>query len=65
VDQFFPASHNWYHGSPSMKFNKAVNMHVNIRIPLISPLLGVEYFFLCSPLGLKLISSPKGSRGGP
>lgn len=51
VDRFFPASHNWYHGSPSMRFNKAINMHVNIRIPLISPLLGVEYVFLCSPLG--------------
>jgi SAM-dependent methyltransferase len=48
VDRFFPASHNWYHGSPSLKLNKTVNMHINMRIPLISPILGVEYFFLCS-----------------
>jgi SAM-dependent methyltransferase len=51
VDRYFPASHNWYHGSPSRRFNKAINMHVNMRIPLVSRLLGVEYFFLCSPLG--------------
>ena len=48
VDRFFPASHNWYHGSPSLKLNKTVNMHINMRIPFISPILGVEYFFLCS-----------------
>lgn len=49
IDRFFPASHNWYHGSPSLKLNKAVNMHVNLNIPFISPVLAVEYFFLCSP----------------
>jgi SAM-dependent methyltransferase len=49
VDRFFPASHNWYHGSPSMQFNKALNMRVNLNIPVISPLLAVEYFVLCSP----------------
>lgn len=51
VDRFFPASHNWYHGSPSMRLNKAINMHVNVNIPLISPLLAVEYFFICSRRG--------------
>jgi SAM-dependent methyltransferase len=49
VDRSFPASHNWYHGSPSMRFNKALNMRINMNIPIISPLLGVEYFVLCSP----------------
>jgi SAM-dependent methyltransferase len=49
VDRYFPASHNWYHGSPSMRFNKALNMRINMNIPVISPLLGVEYFVLCSP----------------
>jgi SAM-dependent methyltransferase len=48
VDRFFPASHNWYHGSPSMRFNKALNMRLNMNIPVISPLLGVEYFVLCA-----------------
>ena len=49
VDRFFPASHNWIDGSPSMRFNKALNMRINRNIPVISPLLGVEYFVLCSP----------------
>jgi SAM-dependent methyltransferase len=48
VDRFFPSSHNWYHGSPSIKLNKAVNMHINMHIPVISPILAVEYFFICS-----------------
>jgi SAM-dependent methyltransferase len=51
VDRFFPASHNWYHGSPSMRFNKALNTRLNMNIPLASRLLGVEYFVLCSPPG--------------
>ena len=49
VDRSFPASHNWYHGAPSMAFNKALNMHLNVNIPVLSPLLAVEYFALCSP----------------
>jgi SAM-dependent methyltransferase len=49
VDRYFPASHNWYHGAPSMRINKALNMRINMNIPVISPLLGVEYFVLCSP----------------
>jgi SAM-dependent methyltransferase len=48
VDRFFPASHNWFHGSPSLRLNKAVNMHINMHVPVISPLLAVEYFFICS-----------------
>jgi SAM-dependent methyltransferase len=51
VNRFFPASHNWYHGSPSLKLNKIINMHLNTYIPIISPILAVEYFFICSPLG--------------
>ena len=49
VDRCFPASHNWYHGSPSMRFNRALNMRINMNIPVISPLLAVEYFVICSP----------------
>jgi SAM-dependent methyltransferase len=58
VNRFFPASHNWYHGSPSLKLNKSINMRINTFIPIISPILAVEYFFICSPLG----SSHPGSR---
>lgn len=51
VDRFFPASHNWHHSSPNRRLVKVVNMHMNWDIPFISPLLAVEYFFICSPRG--------------
>ena len=49
VRRCFPFSHNWKHGQPARKLVKAVNMHVSANIPLISPVLAVEYFFVCSP----------------
>ena len=48
IDRSFPASHNWQHSSPNRELNKIVNKYVNVNIPFISPLLAVEYFFLCS-----------------
>jgi SAM-dependent methyltransferase len=48
IDKFYPASHNWKHGWPGRKINRAINMRVNMNIPVISPLLAVEYFFVCS-----------------
>lgn len=48
INRYFPASHNWNHGQPNRKLVKAANMHVNVNIPLISPVLAVEYFFICS-----------------
>jgi SAM-dependent methyltransferase len=51
IDKVFPVSHNWKHGHPSRKLVKAVNMHVNANIPFISPMLAVEYYFVCSPRG--------------
>lgn len=48
IDRYFPASHNWHGGQPTRKLVKATNMHVNMSIPLISPKLAVEYFFICS-----------------
>jgi cyclopropane fatty-acyl-phospholipid synthase-like methyltransferase len=50
IDRAFPASHNWKHSQPSRKVVKAANMHVNANVPLISPLLAVDYFFICSPV---------------
>lgn len=50
VDRFFPASHNWQHSWPNRKLIKAINMHVNMYVPVVSPLLAVEYFFVCSPV---------------
>jgi SAM-dependent methyltransferase len=48
IRRCFPFSHNWKHGQPARRLVKAVNMHVSANIPLISPVLAVEYFFVCS-----------------
>jgi SAM-dependent methyltransferase len=50
IKRSFPTSHNWNHSDPNRKFIKAINMHTNINVPLISPVLAVEYFFVCSKL---------------
>jgi SAM-dependent methyltransferase len=49
IDESFPASHNWKHSQPSRELVKAANMHVTFNIPLVSPMLAVDYFFICSP----------------
>ena len=57
IDGFFPTSHNWNHTEPNRKLIKAVNMHININVPLISPMLAVEYFLICSSRDSKRIRS--------
>jgi SAM-dependent methyltransferase len=49
VERSFPVSHNWKHDQPNRPVVKAVNMRVNTNIPLVSPVLGVEYYFICAP----------------
>lgn len=44
----FPTSHNWGHSEPNRRFIKAANMRLNANIPVLSPMLAVEYFFICS-----------------
>jgi len=48
IHRFFPTSHNWNHSEPSRKLVKAGNMYININVPIISRILAVEYFFICS-----------------
>jgi SAM-dependent methyltransferase len=48
INSSFPTSHNWGHSEPKRKLIKAANMHINMHVPFISPVLAVEYFFICS-----------------
>ncbi len=48
IERSFPASHNWKHSQPSRQLVKALNMRINANIPFISPVLAVDYFFVCS-----------------
>lgn len=49
VDRSFPVGHNWNHSAPQKKWLQAIQMPVDLNIPLISPVLASEYFFICSP----------------
>jgi SAM-dependent methyltransferase len=48
VLRFFPSSHNWICSEPRRRWLKQINMYINFNIPLISPRLAVNYFFICS-----------------
>jgi SAM-dependent methyltransferase len=48
IRRFFPTSHNWNHSEPGRKLVKTGNMHINVNVPVISRVLAVEYFFICS-----------------
>ena len=48
VDRYFPTSYNWYGSEPRKKYVVALNLHMDLNIPLIGPWLAVEYIFICS-----------------
>lgn len=48
IEKFFTSSHNWYRSEPRRKWLYKVQMPLRIHIPIISRLLAVEYFFVCS-----------------
>jgi SAM-dependent methyltransferase len=48
IERIIPEAHNWKHGQPNRRWLKALNMHLNRSIPVISRKLAVEYFFVCS-----------------
>jgi SAM-dependent methyltransferase len=48
VQRQFPVSHNWKHSQPDRRAVKAGNMLMSPNVPLLSPLLAVEYYFICS-----------------
>ncbi len=52
IERSFPVSHNWSHGQPNRKFMKVSQAHLNVNIPVISPILAVDYLYTCSPCRL-------------
>lgn len=46
--RYFPTSYNWNHWEPGRKLVRAANMHINVNVPVIGPVLAVEYFLICS-----------------
>lgn len=48
IDRCFPTSYHLHHHEPNREFTKAIQMRINVKIPLLSRLFAVEYFFICS-----------------
>jgi len=51
LERSFATSHNWRHNEPGRRFLRASQLHLNVSIPVISSVLAVEYFFICSGRG--------------
>ncbi|HEX7161961.1 MAG TPA: methyltransferase domain-containing protein [Trebonia sp.] len=50
IEKQFAMSHNWNHSQPARPLMQASQAHLNINIPVISPILAVDYLYVCSPL---------------
>jgi len=48
IRRCYPTSYHWNHWEPSRKYIKAANMRINLNIPVIAPVLGVQYILICS-----------------
>jgi SAM-dependent methyltransferase len=48
IERCFAVSHNWNHGQPSRKLMKAAQAHLNVKVPVLSPILAVDYLYVCS-----------------
>jgi SAM-dependent methyltransferase len=50
IERSFPMSHNWNHSQPRRTLMKVSQAHLDINLPFFSPLLAVDYLYICSPL---------------
>lgn len=50
IERSFPLSHNWNHSQPNRAMMKLTQARLNINVPVISPILAVDYLYICSPL---------------
>ena len=51
VDRCFPECHHWRHKQPGSLALPGLQLKLELSVPLLSPLLAVEYFFVCSRRG--------------
>lgn len=48
VERTFTASYNWNHSMPKRPLMKAVQSHLNVDIPVLNSILGIDRFYICS-----------------
>jgi SAM-dependent methyltransferase len=49
IDRLFPGAYNWNHTHPNRNLMVKVQTGLDVNIPVLGPLLGVDYFYICSP----------------
>jgi SAM-dependent methyltransferase len=49
ISKVIPVSYNWTHSDPNRRLIKTLNLHFDLKLPLVSDQLVVEYYFICSP----------------
>lgn len=57
----YPVSYNWQGTPPRRGWLQLIERHINVDLPIAGRLLGVEYFFICSPRPSSLPPSGSGS----
>jgi SAM-dependent methyltransferase len=49
IERQLPTAHNWNHSEPGQWFVRIPNMFINVKVPLLTSRLAVEYIFVCRP----------------
>lgn len=63
IERSFPVSHNWNHSQPNRTFMKVSQAHLTINVPIISPILAVDYLYICSPLRTQTSTGERRAHG--
>jgi cyclopropane fatty-acyl-phospholipid synthase-like methyltransferase len=49
IERQIPTAHNWNHSEPGKWFVRVPNKYINVKIPMLTSRLAVEYIFVCRP----------------
>ena len=52
IERSYPGSHNWNHSQPGRTFMKVSQARLTLSVPVISPILAVDYLYVCTPRSL-------------
>jgi SAM-dependent methyltransferase len=50
IERSFPGSHNWNHSMPKRKSLQLAQARFDINVPVLSPMLAVDFFYICRPM---------------
>jgi cyclopropane fatty-acyl-phospholipid synthase-like methyltransferase len=60
VEKCFASSHSWHQSHPNRKLMRLLQSRLDVRIPVLSTMLAVDYIYICSPLKADAGSRPSG-----